>query len=222
MLDGIAKRRKSITSLLTIKEYNFNEEILTHEELNLIIECCKNKRDQLIMKVLIETGIRIGELLNLQIEDIDMSNTALCIVDRGYEDGGYSLKSINSERKIPISKNLLNDLINYIKEEYPSINSTYIFNKVKGPNKGEQLDYTSIDALIKRIKKASKIERLHTHLIRKTTITNWVLLGMNKVVAKTSAGHKSISTTEKYYVYASLLSTTKELELYERKKLLNA
>lgn len=222
MLNGIFIQSKATTSLLTLKESKFNEEILTYEELMLIIRCCKNKRDQLIIRVLIETGMRIGELLNLQIEDIDIFNTRLCIVNRGYKNGGYSLKSVNSERKIPVTKTLLNDLITYVMEEYPSIDSTYIFNKTKGPNKGEQLDYVSIHALFKRIKKSSKIEKLHTHLIRKTTITSWVLSNMDKVIVQTLAGHKSISTTEKYYVNVSLLRTTKELETYERKKLLNA
>lgn len=65
ILDGIAERSKATTNLLMIKERNFYEEILTNEELKLIIECCNNKIDERIIRLLIETGIRIGELLNL-------------------------------------------------------------------------------------------------------------------------------------------------------------
>jgi integrase/recombinase XerD len=68
--------------------------IITEEDVNKVIQSCTNFRDKAMLKFLHETGVRVGELLNMQLRDIEIRENSASIV----VDGKTGM------RKIPITK----------------------------------------------------------------------------------------------------------------------
>lgn len=198
MLRGIHEGRKVTKNILLLKaEDVVHKEILTDEEVENIIENCTNFRDRLIISVLNETAIRKVELIGLQLQDIDIAKGVIHIKDRRIsigQDNKYR------ERTIPLSTNLINDLIEYITTESIKIDSDYLFNNFRGINKNKRMSEMGIDKMFRILKLKTNITRLHPHLFRTTRITKWAMGGISKDVVRVLAGHRHMSTTEKYYI----------------------
>lgn len=212
-LKGIIDTQKEFSNLLRKKEPAKKEkEVLTTEEIKNIIEACSNNRDKLMIRILLETGIRIGELMGLTIDAINIDKSQITISNVELEEGNYELKTGAAVRDIDISRGLLNMIIGHIVDNSKDTDSNFIFTKLTGNCKGEPIDYYTIDAIFKKIKNKTKIYRLKPHLLRRTAITIWVSNGMAKEILHKRAGHKNWSTTNKYYIKPSLEQKAKSLE----------
>ena len=77
----------TIIPIPNVKKYVV--EILNIQEVNLLFESCKNQRDLLILQLLYETGVRIKELLNLNLQDFDLHNKSLTIRDSKNQKTSY-------------------------------------------------------------------------------------------------------------------------------------
>lgn len=73
-LYGIAYNNNRITShVLKLKEPKQRPKTLSKNEISEIVKACNNKRDKFLINLLFETGLRIGEVLSLWIEDFDIT-----------------------------------------------------------------------------------------------------------------------------------------------------
>jgi len=156
-------------------------------ELNLICDNTESLIMKDIFKVLFYTGMRVSELINLQIKDIDFKDRILTVSNK--ED--FTTKS-KRERIIP-----LNDISYSILEKYRgnSINpNQYLFTKnlVKF-NK----DYIS-KTFKAVIRKLNLSEDLHLHSLRHSFCSNLVNKGVNLYTVKELAGHQDLKTTQIY------------------------
>lgn len=113
------------------KNYNIESEskALTNEQVTSLIDMVSVKsmvnpfsqhvrfRNNLIIKILLETGIRGGELLNIKLADFDYIHKSLCIVRRPDDQNEPRLRQPlvkTLERKIPLSKELVEIIQEYI------------------------------------------------------------------------------------------------------------
>lgn len=94
----------------------------------------QRKKYPVILRILYSTGMRISEVLSLQLKDID------------FEKGTFTILNAknHSERIIPIHENTLKILKNYINEEHICISDEYVF---KGLSKKKHLAISSFEAL---------------------------------------------------------------------------
>lgn len=154
---------------------------LSLEEIPKLIIACKNNSEVLYIFVLISlsTGGRYSEVLNLKLEDIDFQNNQI-----------YFLNTKNKEdRGVPIDKNILAIVQNYIKDNNVS---DYLFW-----NKNTQKLYYIRGALQKIIKEVG-LRDFHIHDLRHTTASYIAMNGGSLLDIAEILGHKSLIMARRY------------------------
>ena len=159
---------------------------LSYNEIETMLEVpdtFKNNslRDKLIIEILYSTGIRVSELVNIKVKDMDFYNNQILILGKG-----------NKERYV-IFGNTLKDML----KEYISIkrDSEYLItNKYN-----KKMSTRSIEEIVKKIVKIDGIKNKVTpHTIRHTFATHMLNEGADLRVVQELLGHENLKTTEVY------------------------
>lgn len=189
----------------SLKKENRLPEILTLEEIKKIIDSFDhsplNRRNQLIVKMLIATGARISEILNLEIKDLENFNYEFIKV---FGKG-------SKYRLIPIYKNLEIDIKEYI-DKYRNQLKNHNKNYLLFPGIRRENFWKILRDAAKRV----NIEKeIHPHLFRHSTATLMLENGADIKMVQELLGHASISTTE---IYTHVEKSTLK-KIYENIKL---
>lgn len=163
-------------------------EILTLEEIKKIINSFdhtpENRRNQMICKMLIATGARISEILNLEIKNVE--NTDFEFVKVFGKGSKY--------RYIPIYPELENELKEYINvyrsQLKSSAGSFLLFPGIRRENFWKVLNKHALNVGIEK--------KIHPHLFRHSTATLLLENGADIRMVQEILGHASIKTTEIY------------------------
>lgn len=171
-------------------------EILTLEEIKKIINSFdhspENRRNQMICKMLIATGARISEILNLEIKNVE--NTDFEFVKVFGKGSKY--------RYIPIYPELEKELKEYIEKYRPGLKksefSYLLFPSIRRENFWKILNKHALNVGIEK--------KIHPHLFRHSTATLLLENGADIRMVQEILGHASIKTTEIYtHVEKSIL-----------------
>ena len=152
---------------------------------NPITNEIEGERDHAILEMLYATGLRLSELLSINICDIDRKNESVKVMGKG-----------GKERIVPIGKVALNSIENYLKKLGKSIRSNYedplFVNK-----KGKRLPKRTLQ---RRIKKYLEVTMGGgtVHTLRHTFATHLVNSGADILTVKELLGHSSLSSTQHY------------------------
>lgn len=176
------------------KEKVIDRRIFTKKEIETLWENLDSKHCYIIL-ILIYTGMRIGELLNLKNEDIDLHNSCLTIRESKTDAG---------VRIIPISSKIFN---------------LFVTNMVKGQEyflKGDTTNQLSYSTFKPRFQKLLKSLNIEPHTIHDTRHTFATLL--NNANANQSAitkliGHSDFSITENVYTHKDTEELRKAIDL---------
>ena len=204
-LHHVNKGKSRNKNILKIKEPRRKIKVLTKDEVELISNATTNIRDKFIIKLLFETGLRVGEILSLFIEDFiyDHKNGhKIRLVDRGELSNGAKLKT--GEREIFVSQELMDLFDDYEYEVLDDleIDTNFVLVKLKGENRGKPLQYQDINALFKRLKSKTGID-VHAHLFRHTHATIYYRQTKDIKQVQERLGHSQIQTTMNMYLHPS-------------------
>lgn len=156
--------------------------VLSVEEMQRLIFSCSNLKHKTILCLMYSTGIRIGEVISLKIENIDSSRMIINIIDA---KGG-------KDRQVTLDPLLLELLRYYYKQYKPN---TYLFN---GQN-SLQYSQRSIAQFIQTYAdKAGLKKRVYPHLIRHCYATHLHEAGTDLSIIQKLLGHGDIKTTQIY------------------------
>ncbi len=149
-------------------------------------------RDRAILEILYGTGIRVSELTNLNIDDIDFNEKIIKVLGKG-----------SKERILPLSNPVIKAMQEYIEKRYlfnrnkfdKTINKNALFlNRFGG-----RLTARSIRRIIiKYIKIAGLNKKLSPHVLRHSFATHLLGGGADLRSVQELLGHKSLSTTQIY------------------------
>ncbi len=203
-LHHISKGKEVKTRLLKIKEPSTFPGCLTPEQVNTLVEACNGLRDKLLVRLLYETGLRIGEALGLRHEDmVTGKNNEIRVVPR-FDNINHVRAKSGSERTVHVSKELMQWYSAYLIDEYPEdIDCDFVFVVIKAPVTGEigaPLRYKTIDSLFIRLSKKSSI-KVTPHLLRHTHATELIRSGWDMAHVQQRLGHTDIQTTINTYVH---------------------
>lgn len=187
------KNNKIGKSIFKIKQSEAVITIIPDAHIELLMNCLQNSRDKLILKILYLTGARIGEVLDLKIENIPYPNL---------DETFGVLKNIKSKgryRNLFIPMKLIEEIDSFIINERALIDTehSYLFVALQKQNLGHPLTYRSIYDVFDRAKKKAGL-KFNFHDIRHTFVTHLAETGMDVSIISIIAGHKHIQTTEKY------------------------
>ena len=141
-------------------------------------------RNRLIMELLYATGVRVSELVNIKIDDIDINNKSIYVIGKGNKE---RVVFFNDVCKKYIEK-FINDSKEVRKDNYLIIN-----------NNGKQITTRGIRLIIdKIIHETSIIKKIHPHTLRHTFATHLLNNGCDLLTVQELLGHSSISTTGIY------------------------
>jgi len=157
---------------------------LTENEIKMLMQAVDksgNQRDEVIVRILVETGMRLNELANLNVGDLDVKNKTIKIHRKG-----------NREQTIPINGRLNQLLSRFIKNvdlDKPLIVSSF----------GRRMTNRRIGLLVKSyLQKADIQKNVSCHSLRHSFCTRMLEKGADIKTIQILAGHVTIATTEKY------------------------
>lgn len=213
---------KNYASLVTLKKKDEKKEVehLTVEEQNRFLEVCKGDRLEALFYMALSTGLRLGELLALTWNDIDLS-TAEVSVDKSVKlvgipdkEGNKEYKTIVQEpktkssiRTVPIPDVALNVLKQHKKlqlEERVKAGEVYINNNIVFANPiGGYTNESNLRRKYKRLLAEAKIKEVKFHSLRHTYATTLFIKDVSPKVVQALMGHSDISTTLNVYTHTN-------------------
>lgn len=148
-------------------------------------EDCTGQRDLLILELLYGTGIRISELINIKISDVNFAKKEIKVIGKR-----------NKERIIPLHNNAIYQTKKYLqlaeKEGYE--NQYLLFTK-----KGEKIYPMLINRIVKKhLSTLIKSKKYNPHLLRHTFATHILNKGGDLNSIKDLLGHSSLAATQIY------------------------
>ena len=194
----LPKINKHLPSYLTIKEINTLLEYFKNNSL----KNDKNYRDYTIIFTMYSAGLRVSELCNLKIKNINVIDRLIKVKGKG-----------DKEREIPINKDCL-DLLNYymknIRNKNKIIDKEYVFLNLYGKKISRQYIFMIIKEAAQKLNINKEIS---PHSLRHSLATHLLANGADLRVVQDFLGHANIETTE-IYTHISEEQKIKVYDLY--------
>ena len=161
------------------------KETYTDEELEKMRDNCTELRDLAIIDLLYSTGIRVGELVNLNIDDIDLEGRECVVYGKG-----------DKERKVYFDAKAKIHLQKYF--ESRADNNPALFVTLDAPH--ERLKISGVEIRIRELGRKLGLQKIHPHKFRRTMATRAIDKGMPIEQVQKILGHSQIDTTMQYAI----------------------
>ena len=178
--------------------------ILSKAEYRALRDVCRtDARTAAVVEILLQTGVRISELANIHLDDIKF----------GKKEGDKGELLVRAQNTIPERVVPLNSAAQRAVKEYQAVRPKSRFNHLFITKTGRPLLIRNIRAVIDRYFKLAEIPNVKVNDLRHTFVAHHLKSGASLVKISKIAGHKRISTTEKYLEFTERPSEEKvELE----------
>lgn len=180
------------TKINTPKFYRKLPNILTIEEvdnlLDINLDTPFDYRNKAMLELMYSSGLRVSELINLELSDIDLNNNYVRCFGKG-----------SKERIVPVGEYSSKYLSIYINEYRDSMKKGYYTEKIFLNNHGKEMTRQGFFKIIKKIAKDKDINKNITpHMLRHSFATHLLNNGADLRTIQEMLGHSSISTTQIY------------------------
>lgn len=175
--------KNPVRRIKKIKKGRVVKDVLSDEHLELLRDNCDDIRDLAILELLISTGIRVGELVNLNIDDVNFNERECVVFGKG-----------ESEREVYFDAKTKIHLMNYLRTR--NDNNPALFVSLKKPY--TRLGINGVERRLRELGQKSKITKVHPHKFRRTLATNAIDKGMPIEQVQRLLGHVQIDTTMQY------------------------
>lgn len=147
----------------------------------------QGKTDRLILKLFYNTGMRQAELVNLKETHLDASKKVIKVLGKG-----------NKERVIPVSQELMDELVAYTAEKrmnFEQAEAGCVFVNVKGKKLYPKYIYATVKTYLSHV---TTISKKSPHVLRHTFATHLMNNGADLNAVKELLGHSSLAATQIY------------------------
>ena len=181
-------KKKLTVNLKFSKKRKYLPTFLTKQEIERFFQAIKNKKHLLMVTLLYSAGLRVSELVNLKVKDLDFENNC------GWVRAGKG----NKDRFFILSLGIREKIINLVNHNQLNHND-YLF-----PSKSGHYSVKSIQKIIKEATKKAKIKKnVHPHTLRHSFATHLIQNGNSVFEVQQLLGHNSVNTTMVYLHMAS-------------------
>lgn len=166
-----------------IKTKTVVKNTISDEGIERLRDYCKEKRDLAIIDLLYSTGIRVGELVNLNIDDIDLEGRECVVYGKG-----------DKERRVYFDAKAKVHLKEYIDNRIDD--NKALFVTLDAPY--DRLKISGVEIRLRKLGRELQLERIHPHKFRRSMATRAIDKGMPIEQVQKILGHSQIDTTMKY------------------------
>lgn len=159
------------------------KETYTDEALEIMRDSCENLRDLAIIDLLSSTGMRVGEMVNLNIVDVDFENRECIVLGKG-----------SKERPVYFDARTKIHLHNYIMSR--TDDNPALFVSLLAPY--NRLEISGVEIRLRKLGRKLNIPKVHPHKFRRTLATRAIDKGMPIEQLQQLLGHTKIDTTMEY------------------------
>ena len=177
ILKSPMKRIHKIKTVQPVKE------TISDELIERLRDACLCKRDLAMVDLLYSTGIRVGELVRLNVDDISFEERECVVFGKG-----------DKERKVYFDAKAKLHLQDYLKER--NDDNPALFVTLDAPH--QRLKISGVEIRIRRLGRSVNAEKIHPHKFRRTMATRAIDKGMPIEQVQKILGHSQIDTTMQY------------------------
>lgn len=153
------------------------------------IERSKRPRDRALATLLLNTGIRISECKDLNLDDVLLTERKGLLKIRDGKGGTYREIPLNTACRLA-----LREWLDERKGKFPGSDDEAFFLS----NRCSRMSVDSIDHAIRSLAQSAKLEGVSAHTLRHTCLTNLIRNGVDVVLVAQVGGHKKLETTMRY------------------------
>jgi integrase/recombinase XerD len=174
---------KNFSKIKTPKIERKAPDILSKKEIKELIGATKNKRDQILIKLLYSTGMRVSECVNVKVGDLDLDEK-ICSVRQGKG---------KKDRITILSASLASDIRSYLFSE--GIFQGFIFDN----GRGKPLSTRFVQQVVSNAAKtAGLLKQVTPHKLRHSFATHLLDSGVSIRIIQELLGHSNLQTTQIY------------------------
>lgn len=177
ILKSPMKRIHKIKTKIVVKN------VISDEGIENLRDNCQELRDLAIIDLLYSTGIRVGELVNLNIDDIDLDGRECVVYGKG-----------DKERRVYFDAKAKVHLKSYIDSRKDD--NEALFVTLDSPH--ERLKISGVEIRLRQLGRRLNLDRVHPHKFRRTMATRAIDKGMPIEQVQKILGHSQIDTTMQY------------------------
>lgn len=167
--------------------------VLSEEQISSVIESTDGKtfiakRNRAILELFYSTGIRLSELISLNIGDINFNKMTIRVLGKG-----------NKERIVPFGDSARSALLNYLKIRQNQFGKLRLENALFISRRGSRIARQTVQMTVRKLlSKVSEEEHLSPHVFRHSFASHLLDRGADLNAVKDLLGHSSLSTTQLY------------------------
>ena len=159
------------------------KEVFTDEDIVTMIDNCKNVRDLALIEFLISTGVRVGEIVNINKSDINFEDRSCIVLGKG-----------NKQREVYFDAKTKIHLEEYLNSR--DDNESGLFVSLNKPH--QRLTISAVELIVRKLGEKTNINKVHPHKFRRTLATMAIDKGMPIEQVQKLLGHVKIETTMHY------------------------
>ena len=159
--------------------------IISDEEIERLRDGCKCIRDVAMIDLLYSTGIRVGELVRLNIADINFSERECVVFGKG-----------DKERRVYFDAKSKIHLLNYLDSRHDENPALF----VTLDKSSKRLKISGVEIRLRELGRALNLDKIHPHKFRRTMATRAIDKGMPIEQVQKILGHSQIDTTMQYAI----------------------
>jgi site-specific recombinase XerD len=184
---GYGRRQPRVTLGLRVRQPRRVIVPLSVDEVARFWKSFRNFRDLAIVALMLLDGLRSCEVLQLQLEDLCLSESRLRVLGKG-----------SKERVLPLPTDTVQVLQNYLHWERPLTNSSALFVSWKGCQRGLPMTAAGLRSLFRYHRLLTRVPQANPHRFRHTFGTDMVRAGISLPALMHLMGHAHIHTTMLY------------------------
>ena len=171
--------KSPVRRIRKVKTATTAKEVLSDEDLETLRDNCPSLRDLAIVDMLASTGMRVGELVGLNISDVNLQERECVVTGKG-----------NKQRPVYFDARTT-EYLHSRNDDSPAL-----FVTLRGG--GQRMSIGGVESRLRSLGKQSRIDRVHPHKFRRTLATHAIDKGMPIEQVQKLLGHARIDTTMHY------------------------
>jgi len=172
---------------------------LPAHDVRRVLASCEHLRDRLLLALMWNPGLRVGQVLGLRHSDIDGRRSTVTIVARGDEplDARSKRRVDSPPLALPLEAAIVRLHAEYMHTEYGDLDSDFVFVNLWGEPFGARMTYQGVRSMLATLQRRTGIT-FTSHMLRHSFATDLLNGGARKELVQALLGHASVQTTDVY------------------------